>query len=208
MKILIPARKGSKGFPLKNRKLLKYTLKTIPKEFYSDVFVSTDDEHIKEALPSGVTVHHRSDEVSSDTSSTHSTVSEFVESFDVAGEDIIMLYLTYPDRKWEHVQDAYNKYKLLRASSLLCKKSVDVHPFLMMYELDENRGRQIAEHNLYRRQDYPACFEISHYISIFKEEELKKLNNSMYNKNTYFYEIGDVIDVDYEEDLKKVSLWL
>ena len=207
MNILIPARKGSKGFPFKNRKLIKQTLKIIPKEFLERTYVSTDDEEIKKSLPKEVKIHHRSPEVSGDTASTLSTVEEFVKDCEIDG-DVVMLYLTYPEREWSHVLSAYEEFKNSNSSSLLCKKKIEVHPYLMMYEEEENRGRQIVKHNLYRRQDYPSCFEISHYISIFSTKELNNLNNNMYNENTYFYRIDNVVDVDYEEDLKKVSLWL
>jgi CMP-N-acetylneuraminic acid synthetase len=207
MKIVIPAREGSKGFPHKNRKLLTHTLKIIPKHMLENTYVSTDDEHIKSKLPPQVKIHHRSEKVSNDTASTLSTMQEFVKDCNIEG-DVAMLYLTYPERKWEHVAAAYEQFKSTGSSSLLCKKELDVHPYLMMYDAGQNKGKQIVEHNLYRRQDYPACFEISHYVSIFNTKELNKLNNNMYNENTYFFEIDNVTDVDYEEDLKKVSLWL
>ena len=43
---VIPARKGSKGLPGKNRILLKYTIDTIPKDYHKKVIVSTDDIEI------------------------------------------------------------------------------------------------------------------------------------------------------------------
>jgi len=207
MKILIPARAGSKGFPYKNRKLLRYTLDTIPADYLANVVVSTDDEEIKKVLPKGVEIHQRSSDVSEDTSSIWSVVSEVVKGSE-EDEDIIMLYLTYPERRWQHVIDAYQCYLHAGASSLLCRQPVKSHPYLCMIESSPTAGKQIIPHNLHRRQDYPECFELSHYICIFNISELKNLNNNMYNKNTYFYKIGDVVDVDYEEELKKVSLWL
>ena len=46
MKIVIPARKGSKGVPFKNRKLLNHTLKIIPEFLKKDIIITTDDEEI------------------------------------------------------------------------------------------------------------------------------------------------------------------
>jgi CMP-N-acetylneuraminic acid synthetase len=66
-------------------------------------------------------------------------------------------------------------------------------------------GKQLKAHDLYRRQDYPVCFEISHFISIFTSGELYKLNNNLYNGSTLFYKIPDMIDVDYRTDLKKLD---
>jgi CMP-N-acetylneuraminic acid synthetase len=210
MIILIPARRNSKGFPFKNRKLLQQTLNIVPRSMINQTYVSTDDEEIKKRLTKkGVTIHHRSEEVSRDTTSTKDTVCEFLDQFQIKeDEDVLMLYLTYPERKWHHVASAYEEYRNCKAKSLLCKKDVLTHPYLAMRDVGCNRGKQIVEHNMYRRQDYPKCFEISHYISIFKAGEIYNLNNNMYNENTHFHEIPEVVDVDYEEDLKKVSLWL
>ena len=74
---------------------------------------------------------------------------------------------------------------------------------MCLLEGENNKGKQLIRHNLYRRQDYPKCFELSHYISIFNTEEVKKLNNNMYNEETDFFQIRKVVDVDTEEDLKE-----
>jgi CMP-N-acetylneuraminic acid synthetase len=63
-------------------------------------------------------------------------------------------------------------------------------------------GKQIFKHDLYRRQDYPKVFEISHYICIFKVSELKNLNKNLYNEETHFYKLEKKIDVDRKEDLE------
>ncbi len=44
---LIPARRNSKGFKFKNRELIDFTLNSIPKEYLSKVYISTDDEELK-----------------------------------------------------------------------------------------------------------------------------------------------------------------
>ena len=36
-----------------------------------------------------------------------------------------------------------------------------------------------------------------------KTSEVKSLNNNLYNTDTLFYSIGDCVDVDLLEDLKK-----
>ena len=88
---------------------------------------------------------------------------------------------------------------------LLCKKDIKgTHPYLYMFDLGDNKGKQLIEHNLYRRQDYPKVFELSHFISIFKVSELDNLNNNLYNDETIFYQINNVIDVDTVNDLNKL----
>ena len=69
--------------------------------------------------------------------------------------------------------------------------------------IDEIHGEQIIQHDLYRRQDYPECFEISHFICMLRAGEIKSLNNQLYNNSTGFYKISDKLDVDYKEDFEK-----
>jgi len=205
MKIIIPARRNSKGLPFKNRKLLNYTISSIPENMKSSVYVSTDDEVIIEHLKdSGINIHHRSNHSARDQASTKELICEFVDNLKADPEEIIvMMYLTYPERTFDEVLQALEFFKDHNAKSLLCKKEVKSHPFLCLYEVGNHNGEQIVEHDLYRRQDYPKCFEISHYISIFKAKEVERLNKNLYNKDTIFYKIDDKIDVDLEQDLQR-----
>ena len=66
----IPAREGSKGVRFKNRKLLSYTVDSIPKEYRHLVYISTDDEVLKkQANDFGINVVDRPKELATDTSS-------------------------------------------------------------------------------------------------------------------------------------------
>jgi CMP-N-acetylneuraminic acid synthetase len=196
---VIPARRNSKGLPFKNRKLILKTIDSIPHELKNKIVISTDDEFIKENC-STYKIHNRSEQNARDESSIKDVMMEVSKIVDT--KNIIMLYTTYPERTYEDISAAVKFFEKNNSSSLLCKKQVKTSPFLMMYE-EGMRGKQIIHHNLYRRQDYPICFEISHFISIFSIKELKNLNNNMYNRDTIFFPIADVIDVDYYEDLKK-----
>lgn len=201
---VIPARKDSKGLPFKNRKLLNFTLQKIPEMYLQNTYVSTDDEEIKKQAQKVCKIHHRTDENSQDTSSTLSLMKEIATDLILTSEEIVvMLYLTYPERTFVEVQQIYDFFVSNNLKSLLCKKEVKSNPYLCMYDVGNGRGKQIIKHNLYRRQDYSKCFEISHYICIFKVSELEKLNNNMYNEETYFYEIQDKVDVDEQKDLER-----
>ena len=200
---VIPCRKGSKGLPFKNRKLVEHTLEIIPSNLRHKTIISTDDEEIMEKYKNEYDIFHRSSAVSNDTASTKSLFLEMKS--EIQTQNIIMLYVTYPDRKFEDVVNAMLFYLKNKASSLLCSKKLKVSPFLMMYDLGDFKGRQLVEHDLYRRQDYPKCFEISHYVSIFNKKELDSLNNNLYNDNTLFYPIDDVVDIDTVEDLEEYN---
>ena len=207
MNIIIPARKGSKGLPGKNRLLLMHTLSEIPAEYHKKVIVSTDDEFILQNIRKNYSqcqVHSRSKESASDTASTKKCIEETVRDFSLAG-NIIMLYLTYPNRKWETVMKAYSWFVDQNASSLLCKEPLKSHPYLCMLELPNNRGKQIVEHDLYRRQDYPKCFRLSHAIAIFKTDVIEDLNSNLYNEDTIYYEIRESLDVDTPEDFERLK---
>ena len=203
VKILIPARRNSKGLPFKNRLLFNETVDSIPKKYHKHIIVSTDDEVLIEKCGSmGLKVSIRPDELAIDTTSTKEVIEYLVKNGDLNCDDVvIMLYLTYPERTFKEVKNVYRLFLDNKEKSLLCKKNFKgAHPYLYMLNVGNNKGRQLVKHNLYRRQDYPEIFEISHYISIFKVSELGKLNNNLYNDDTYFFKIYDVIDVDTKKD--------
>jgi CMP-N-acetylneuraminic acid synthetase len=52
IKLLIPARRNSKGLPFKNRLLFEHTISTIPTEYFKNLLVSTDDEVLIEKCKS------------------------------------------------------------------------------------------------------------------------------------------------------------
>jgi CMP-N,N'-diacetyllegionaminic acid synthase len=213
MKIIIPARLGSKGLPFKNRTLFKYTADSIPVDRAKDTIVTTDDpEIVKLATEYGFTVIERPSHLGEDTTSTRDVIFHAIKELHISDSDfVIMLYLTYPERTWEEVMDAFNFFLdhsySGNANSLLCKKEVKTHPYLCLeeYGADGIFGRQITKHDLYRRQDYPKCFEISHYISIFKAGAIYKLNRNLYCEETVFYPIPEVIDVDTKKELDQFN---
>lgn len=196
---VIPARKGSKGLPLKNRMLFKHTLDMIPESEYDNVILSTDDELIGE-MGYMLNVHFRKPVLSDDYASMKDVLLNIIDEMKIQdGDVVVLLYLTYPQRTWGEVQRALEIFKQSESSSFLCKKDVQTHPYLCIY----GTGEQVVEHDLYRRQDYPRCYEISHYIAISYAGEVKNLKKNLYDDGTYFYHIDNVIDVDTPEDLNE-----
>jgi len=211
--IIIPARRDSKGVPHKNRLLLRHTLSKIPLRYHQKVIISTNDDVIATDVEnnySNCILHRRSEKSAVDTASTIECIKEAVTEFSLTG-DIVMLYLTYPERTWEDIEDAWEWYVEKEATSMLCKEEADTHPYLCMFEKENDRGTQIVQHNLCRRQDYPPCFKICHMISIFNILEMKNLNKNLYNNETAFYEIPEhraeaaALDIDTPRDLEKLK---
>lgn len=146
----------------------------------------------------------RNETLSADNASVKDVLIDLVKKYELPSDELVlMLYLTYPEREWDHVTDALKFFKSMSAKSLLCRVEPRSNPFLCMFSDDEYKGRQIIKHNLYRRQDYPECFELSHFISIFYVNELETLNKNLYNSNTVFFKIDRPIDVDTPKDLKR-----
>jgi CMP-N-acetylneuraminic acid synthetase len=206
MKIVIPARAGSKGLPGKNRKLFRNTADIIPELFIENTYVYTDDpEIVKMATDYGFGIISRNEFDAHDHASTKFSMQTLLEVTGWEDDDIILLYLTYPERTFDEVIEAYRYFDNMGAESLLCKKELETSPFLMLKEEPGNKASQLFYHNLYRRQDYPKCFEISHYVCIFKTYAINNLNENMYNVDTIFMPIKDIIDVDTQKDLDKFN---
>ena len=205
---VIPARKGSKGFPKKNRELLDFTINKFSKKDHENIIVTTDDEYIINKLQSTkIKILNRNKKLSTDTSSIKDVMLDVIDKFQMKQNDtIIMLYLTSPKRKIIDIKKILKFYKKKKTKSLTCCIEVKSNPYLCFFKLKNNKGKQIIKHDLYRRQDYPEFFEMRHFVVIFDVNEIKKLNNNLYNEKTTFYKINnDDIDVDYEKDLKKLK---
>jgi len=193
---VIPARQESKGMPFKNRRLFSYTKKTIPMAVWENTILTTDDKEIM-GEGSEFNILERDEKLSGDTASTKYVLLDVIEKFELEKDDIIvMLYLTYPERTWSDISRGIDFFMAKEARSLLCRKDIKTHPYLCVYE----NGRQLVKHDLYRRQDYPKVFEICHFLFIARVDEIKKLNNNLYNENTIYMDIPDKVDVDTEQD--------
>ena len=211
VKIIIPARYGSKGAPLKNRRLIQYTVDAARQVVTDDdIYISTDDEEIKEKF-NYLNIIHRPYEFGTDTASVKDVIlhakGEIKPSDDTL---LVVLYPTYPQRTSDNIKDAIVFFETHDGKSLLCRKHyTGLSPYLMMFPVNDwsgvMRGKQVIKHDLYRRQDYQPVFEICHFIIIMKAGEVEKLNNNLYDDDTIFFPINNgfikLIDVDEEKDV-------
>ncbi len=202
---IIPARKGSKGLPFKNRTLFEFTASSLPIDVQSNVIVTSDDEVVLEmAEKYNFIPHKRCDNLAEDTTSIKEVIKDVIKKFKIEEDDkIVLLYLTYPEREWKDISRAISFYKSHKAKSLLCKKEITVSPYLCYYEEPAFKGTKIIEHDLCRRQDYRKCFEASHFISILNASAIEQLDTNLHCKDTIFLPIKSFIDVDEEKDLRK-----
>ena len=205
IKIFIPARKNSIGIPFKNRRLLPKTVGIIPYDLRKHTYISSDDDDIIDKSKShNINTVFRPKEISQNDTPTKSVVDDFVQRTNLKNDDIIiMLYLTSPTRTWHDVEQALEFYYQHNAKSLLCRNECNQtqHPYLMLYPAENERGRLIIPHKLYRRQDYPECFQLSHCISMFQVDELPNLNQNLYNDDTVFFPMRPDVDINTIEEL-------
>ena len=181
--------------------MIDITLNKIQK-WKSNIIITTDDEFIIENYKD-YKILKRSEDLSNDTASVKDVLVDVIETLEIDNEDIILLYLTYPERTLEDIEKIYKFYVDNHLTSLLCKKQVKTHPYMCLEELENGRGKLVVPHDFYRRQDYPRCFEFSHFVCIFNSDKIYELNDLIMHNQSYFYNIEDKIDIDEEEDLEQ-----
>jgi len=194
---LIPARKGSRGWPGKNRVLFKHTAETL-KGLELDVIVSTDDPVVfASAINHGFQVIDRPGKLAGDDADIIGVMKHAAHELGMNDDDnIVLLYLVHPTRTREDIENAIKYYKENNGKSLVCRFPVENNPYKCIHA----DGTPIINHDYYRRQDFPACYEIMHYVAIYKVNEIDKLNKLAFNENTTWLDISQPVDIDYEED--------
>jgi len=204
---IIPARKGSVGFPFKNRKLFNYTANIIPKKFSNNTIVTSDDEYIlKEAKKYCFSLLNRDENLSSNEASVKDVIIDVIRKKKLQkDDDLVVLSLTYPERTWEDIIKILDFYYKNNAKSLCCGLKPKHHPYLCIEMINSTHGIPVVKHNLYRRQDYPKCLKASMFVGIYKASEICKLNDMLICNDTVYYEIDNDLDVDTEEDFIKFS---
>ena len=90
---LIPARRNSKGFKFKNRKLIDFTLNSIPKEYLSMVYISTDDEELKlKSKKTNINIIDRPVELAQDETTMKEVLQHFIEVENITNDtDLVIL---------------------------------------------------------------------------------------------------------------------
>lgn len=198
---IIPARKNSKGFRYKNR----FLFEQLPIELTNENVIITSDDEVIEQMNKQLynfDFIKRPEELAGDTTSIKPVLEHVVSEYKLKPEDdLVVLYLTYPERTYNDIKDIVSFYKNHKGKSLLCKEPLDQHPYLCFYEKGIN-GERIVNHNMYRRQDYPKCFFGSHYVAIVNVDFLSSVDLNLHNKETVFYDLMEhKIDVDNKTDL-------
>jgi len=216
--IVIPARSGSRGVKDKNiqlvggSSLIERTIKSV-EDLCSDnldiCFSSDSDKYLKHAksFSSKIKLIKRSKELSSDTALTIDVVKESIEHLGRENYDnILLLQVTTPFRKQNHIKEALFKFKKNNYDSLVSIVNVEgYHPLRMKIIADnyvENYIKQGFE-NMIPRQQLPDVYIRNGAIYLTKLEHLYN-NNSMLSGKTGYFEMSsqESINIDSELDLE------
>ena len=123
---VIPARGGSKRLPQKNIKkldgipLIAHSVLYAQKhEFISDIYVTTDDELIKEiAMEYGAIVIDRPQEISGDLEPTVSALKHVLQSISQSIDNVVLLQPTNPLRPKDLLNECFSQYETTQSDSL------------------------------------------------------------------------------------------
>lgn len=205
----IPARKGSKGFKLKNRILFSHTANFLNQiEWLAEVVVSTDDPVIKElASDYGYSVHTRPDMLALDDVSIKDVFIDYLKSTEQKSNVYMWLfYLTVLYRSIDDYLIAKNMLEGNNAKSVCTFVKAKTHPYDSWLYENNSTLKKYIDNDVYRRQDKPEAWEHYHYVCCFASDELDSLNSELIGPSTSPIFLNDeisanLVEVDTEQDL-------
>lgn len=211
---IIPARSGSKGIKDKNirhicgKPLLAYTIEVaLESNAFDTVMVSTDSEKYAEiARQYGAEVPFlRSDETSSDTSSSWDVVEEVLLNYMDMGrqfDTFMLLQPTSPLRTAEHIIGAYRELTDKNANTVVSVCEADHTPeqYNVLPESHSLDGFIKDEMKRKRRQDIAAYYRFNGAIYLSKTQFFLKVKD-IYAQDAYAYIMSRVDSVDIDEEL-------
>ena len=183
------ARKGSKGLPGKNKKLLCgkplicYSIETAKQcQFIDDIFVSTDDEDIIEiATEQGVNVIKRDEHLTGDKSPewlSWQHAVDYVEKRHGTFDRFISLPTTSPLRSEVDVKAAYQKLNDTGADVCITVTPSHRSPYFNMVSFASEDSVRLtnAGESYSRRQDVPDVYDITTVAYVSSPAFIKKAN--------------------------------
>ena len=219
--VLIPARGGSKGIPEKNilkicdKPLILYSIEyALSCSLINDVVVSTDDKKIaKLSMDAGAKIINRPYEFATDTASTESVITHFMDNINTKPDIIVILQPTSPIRPENSLELALKHFLSKKFDSLLSISPT--HNFF--WKIKKNNAIPNYDFmNRPRRQDFTKE-DISYLengsLYIFTSNHFKKIKNRLGGKigyvifsEDYSIQLDSKLDIDIlEKTLKKLT---
>lgn len=207
--IVIPARGGSKGIPLKNiypvagKPLITYTLDVLNQiQFDGDIVVSTDSKQIKEIVKatSDIELIERPDDISGDTASTEAALIHALREMEKRKnchyDAVVTLQATSPLRKAKTIEECMHQFE---------KDQEKYDALLTLTETREDywikkRGKEycrLAPQAPRRRQEREPLYIENSAIYITKRNSLLETNSVLgYHVNGYVIPEKEGVDIN------------
>jgi CMP-N,N'-diacetyllegionaminic acid synthase len=210
--VIIPARKGSKGVPGKNKKLLagkpliQYTIEAAREVFAdAEICVSTDDTDIVALAENlGLKVPFlRPAELATDTSSSVDVVLHALGFYKQSGYDadvVVLLQPTSPFRTANHIREALRLYhsQLDMVVSVCASRA---NPYYNLFEENADGFLRKSKDGMFiRRQDCPPVWEYNGAIYIVTISSLLE-SGSFVLPNTVKFEMSEFASHDVDTKL-------
>jgi CMP-N,N'-diacetyllegionaminic acid synthase len=215
-------RKGSKGVPRKNirllldKPLLIYTFECVKESKRIDqIAVSSDDIEILDmASKHGVVnIFERSESLSSDSASKWDVFKDLVLRFEkktnATIEYIVDLDVTVPRRKAEHIDSSIEMMMTNNVDVVITGYQPERNPYFNMMEVDHNNIATLVkkkEKPIVCRQDAPVVYSLTPAVYVIKRDAL--FNYQHWSEATCM--INPIprefaIDIDTESDFEFVE---
>lgn len=212
--VVIPARGGSKGIPMKNiyplngKPLLVYSLEMIKQvDFDGDVAVSTDSEEIKQAALtiSGIDVVDRPQEISGDKASTESALLHALEVMEkrknCTYDAVVTLQATSPLRKPQTVKSCFVRYEEDREKYDALLTLTETRTDYWIKE-GENHYRRLYPDAPRRRQDREPIYIENSAVYITDKKSLAETNSVLgHHVNGYVIPEREGVDINEKIDI-------
>ena len=217
LKVVIPARSGSKR--LKNKNLLKIQNKSLLQHAVDfsigiepdSIIVSTDSDFYFNSLENKnfLNFHKRSEFASSDVAKDFDVILEIYKE-NLLNEDDILVWIrpSSPIRQVTDFKNALNYFynKKEKFKSLRSIQEVDNHPFWMKkINLDNSLVSIMEDKN---EITYPNSAKLPRYFFPTCEFEITTMNNALSNKSlisfpsTYYITNEKAVDIDNYNDFR------
>lgn len=212
--VIIPARGGSKGIPLKNIKplagkpLIHYTI-DVARQIVADedICVSTDDSEIIQCVEEyGLKVPFvRPAELATDTAGTYEVLLhalKFYEQQGIVYDVVVLLQNTSPFRTAEQVREALELYRS-DLDMVVSVKECSANPYYCVFEEDGEGYLHICKGDgcITRRQDAPKVYEYNGALYVINPRSLKeKPLNKFTRRIKYVMDERSSLDLDTMDD--------
>lgn len=222
--VVIPARGGSKGIPMKNiypvnrKPLLTYSLEMISQAMFDgDVVVSTDSEQIKEVAlrTAGIEVVDRPQDISGDKANTEAALLHALEVMEKRKgyfyDAVVTLQATSPLRKASTVEACFKKYEEERDKYDALLTLTETRADYWVKE-GEDHYRRLYPDAPRRRQDREPIYIENSAVYITDKQSLKETGSVLgHHVNGYVIperegvDINEPIDIILAEELIKIE---